>query len=109
MLEVSVHKDLTVLALHKTMLEAEGIPCFIRNESTPGLGAGMFGLVRSPIFDPVLCIVDDADHERAVAALREALAPPAMDSADWACPQCKESVPASFESCWNCQTSKPEP
>ena len=66
MQEVFVHHDLTVVGLHKSTLEQAGIACFIRNENTSAsLGAGFLGLVQSPIFNPVLCIVDDDRYDEA--------------------------------------------
>ncbi len=107
MREVSVHRDITVVGLHQSVLAAAGIACFIKNENTPGLGAGMLGLVRSPIFDPVLCVVDDEKYDQAVELLRDHVTRPVEPAADWTCAACKESVPASFDACWNCQTPNP--
>jgi rubrerythrin len=30
----------------------------------------------------------------------------AVEQADWVCPQCGETVPGTFEICWNCQYAK---
>jgi hypothetical protein len=55
MKEVFVHRDFTVVGLKKSILEEAGIDCFIRNENTSAtFGAGAFGLVQSPIFEPAL-------------------------------------------------------
>jgi hypothetical protein len=68
--EVFVHHDPTVVGLHKSTLEQAGIACFIRNENTSAtLGACFLGLVQSPIFDPVLCIIDDGRYDEAIALL----------------------------------------
>jgi hypothetical protein len=76
MKEVSVHRDPTVVGFHKSILDEAGIDCFIRNEhSSASLGAGGFGLVQSPIFDPALCIADDARYDEAVALLKSATTP----------------------------------
>ena len=103
MKEVFVHHDPTVVGLQKSILEGAGIDCFIRNENTSAtLGAGAFGLVQSPIFDPVLCILDDERYDEATALLREAGTPPAVPRPDWPCPKCGETVPGNFDTCWNC-------
>jgi hypothetical protein len=108
MKEVFVHHDATVVGLHKSTLEQAGIDCFIRNESTSAtLGAGFLGLVQSPVFDPVLCIVDDARYAEAMALLGMAASPP-LPQADWRCPKCGEMVPGNFEACWNCVTAPPQ-
>lgn len=103
MREVSVHPDAAVVGFHKSILESAGIACFIRNEHTSAsLGAGMFGALQSPLFDPVLCIVDDQRYEEAVALLTATATPIQSTRADWRCGQCGETVPGHFEVCWNC-------
>ena len=109
MKSVFVHKDPTVVGLKKSILEEAGIDCFIQNESTSAtLGAGMLGLVQSPIFDPVLCILDDSRYDEAMALLKSAPESPLAVTADWRCPKCGESVPGNFDICWNCSTKRPE-
>lgn len=96
MREVSVHHDPTVVGLHKSILEQAGIDCFIRNESTSvSLGAGMLGLVQSPVFDPVLCIIDDARYDEAGALLKSAATAAPVARPDWRCPGCGETVPGN--------------
>ncbi len=105
MKEVFVHHDPTIVGLHKSTLERAGIDCFIRNESTSAsLGAGALGLVQSPVFDPVLCIVDDARYEEAMALLNRATLPEPVARPDWKCPKCGEMVPGNFDACWNCSS-----
>jgi hypothetical protein len=109
MKEVSAHHDPTVVGLHKSILEQAGIDCFIRNESTSAsLGAGMLGLVQSPVFDPVLCNVDDTRYNEAMALLKSATTPAPVTRADWQCPTCGELVPGNFDACWNCSHGNPE-
>jgi len=106
MKEVFVHHDPTVVGLKKSILDGAGIDCFIRNENTSAtLGAGVFGLVQSPIFDPVLCIVDDQRYQEAKALLNTSANVPSVRAADWQCAKCGETVPANFEMCWNCSAS----
>lgn len=111
MKEVYENSDLTMVSFCKSILENEGIACFIRNENTRSFGMDVLGYSQPPTHDPVLCIANDDEWERAVELLGqyaqrgEVAAEP---DAGWLCPQCKESVPATFDSCWNCQTSKPE-
>lgn len=108
MKEVFEHHDPTVVGLHKSTLEQAGIACFIRNENTSAsLGAGFLGLVQSPIFDPVLCIIDDNRYEEAMALLGNAKAPPLLPRADWRCPECGQIVPGNFDECWNCCSALP--
>jgi hypothetical protein len=103
MKEVSVHRDVTVVGFHKSILDEAGIECFIRNEHTAAsLGGAALGLVQSPIFDPVLCIADDSRYDEAVALLRSATTASQETREDWPCPKCGESIPGNFDACWNC-------
>jgi putative signal transducing protein len=109
MYEIFSHRDLTVLGYYKSILEAEGIAGFIRNEHSQTLGFAFCGMFqRMGFLEPVLCIVADDEFERAIAILSQHLYSDACDQADWLCASCKESNPASFEVCWKCQAAKPE-
>ena len=106
MKEVLVHHDPTVVGLHKSILEGAGIACFIRNENTSAaLGAGCFGLVQSPVFDPVLCIVDDERYDEAMALLKGPAISGAVPRTEWRCAKCGEMVPGNFDVCWNCSSA----
>ena len=107
MKEVFVHHDPTVVGLRKSVLDQAGIDCFIRNENTSAtLGAGFFGLVQSPIFDPVLCIVDDDRYDEAMLLLGNDKNPPPVPRTDWRCPKCGETVPDNFDACWSCSSGR---
>ena len=103
-----MHRDSTMVGHKKSILEGAGIDCFIQNESTTGLGAGFFGLVQSPIFDPALCIVDDSRYDEALALLNIGSETSQGDDSEWRCPRCSEIVPGNFENCWSCSGKKPE-
>lgn len=109
MREIFSHRDVTVLGYYKSILEEEGIASFIRNEHSPTLGFGFYGMFqRLGFLEPVLCIVADDEYERAIEILGKHHQPASRDQAEWHCLACKESNPASFEVCWKCQTAKPE-
>lgn len=109
MREIFSHRDVTVLGYYKSILEAEGIAGYIRNEHSQTLGFGFYGMFqRQGFLEPVLCIVADDEFERAIAILSQHRHSDAGDKADWICPACKESNPASFEVCWKCQVAKNE-
>lgn len=96
--------DSTRLGFFKSILDEAEIACFIRNETTAQLTNIFIGPLQ-----PTLCLVEDADFERASALLAPHQSEGAASSAeDWLCRECKESNPASFEVCWKCQTAKPE-
>lgn len=93
--------DSTDVQLRRAILEEEGIPTFVRNENLSQLTNAF----AAP-FQAALCVVNDDDYERAALLLRDLKN--RVPGPDWACPQCKEMVPDSFDSCWNCQTTRSE-
>jgi hypothetical protein len=103
MKEIFVHPDLTQMAHCRSILEEAGIECFIRNEDTHDLIAGL----PDPMRQPSLCVTNDADAERARELLREFESVGKGGATDWKCPQCGETVPGNFGSCWKCETQKP--
>lgn len=79
------------------LLRQQGIAARVFNEhARGGLGELPFGETC-----PEVWIEDDADFERALAAVRayEAGRPPA---ASRRCAHCGEESPADFDVCWNC-------
>ena len=106
---VFAHPDFTRVGHCQAILEEAGIPSFIRNESTQNL---LSGLPDSAAL-PVLCVTDDADATRAIELLRDFIATEKQieseeNSAEWKCPQCGETVPGNFGSCWQCETPRPQ-
>ncbi len=95
--------DSTRLGFFKSILDEAEISCFIRNETTAQLTNIFIGPLQ-----PTLCLVDDADFEKASALLRPHQSAEGGSSEEWLCPVCKESNPVSFEVCWKCQAVKPE-
>lgn len=95
--------DSTRLGFFKSILDEAGIACFIRNETTAQLTNIFIGPLQ-----PTLCLVDEADFERASALLLPHQSAATGSTEEWLCPACKESNPASFELCWKCQTAKPD-
>lgn len=106
MTTVFTAQDSTRVGYAKSILEAAGIVCFIQNEHTQTLGVSLLGYSHTPILDPALCVVDENRVEEAKALLQEHFGA-AVGNDEWLCPACKESNPASFDLCWNCQTAKP--
>ena len=101
MREVFVHQDTARVGLYKSILDANGIPNFVRN----GLSNNSVTDMPSGVFFPTLCVVDDTDYERAVEVLRQIHKPEPTDSPDWKCAACGEEVPGTFEHCWKCGAS----
>lgn len=107
---IFIHHDFTRVGHCSSVLEEAGIPCFIQNASTHNVMTGL----PIPSFYPRLCVTHDEDAERATELLREFIEG-AQDtvaeenSADWECPQCGETVPGNFGSCWKCDALRPAP
>jgi len=104
---VFVDTDSTRVGFAKNILESAGIACFVQNENTRTLGMSVMGFSHTPLNDPVLCVLSEDRIEEARNLLREHFGT-AVDAGEWPCPACKESNPASFDLCWNCQATKPE-
>ena len=103
MIELFRERDFTVIGYYQSILEAEGIPTFVRNQSLSSTE------VSIPTFLPALCILNEEDQPRAMELLRErAMQPPASNTAEWTCPACHEQNPGNFDLCWSCQTPREE-
>ncbi len=79
------------LGLLKDLVEAEGIPCAIRNEQ----------LSMAECY-PELWILIDEDYARAKELLDRWLNPQNRARASWICPNCGEKIEGQFGSCWRC-------
>ncbi len=96
MKEVLKLQDMVRLTPFRNLLEAEGIPTFIRNEH---LGS----VEPIPIFAPALCVVEDGDYPRAKEILdRNFRETAAASTIEQGCPACGEMNPGNFDLCWNC-------
>ena len=101
MIEVYSSLSAAEVNVRRAMLEEAGIPTFLRNEALSTLTNAF----AAP-FQPALCVVRDEDFDGAMTLIRS-IGVPEFRS-DWTCPHCGESVPATFESCWKCETNRPE-
>ncbi|HJP34966.1 MAG: DUF2007 domain-containing protein [Gammaproteobacteria bacterium] len=82
----------------KSRLEAEGIPCDVRNESLLG-GAGE--LPPNECW-PELWVLRETDVAAARAIVKKALEAPPPDAAPWECHHCGEACEPQFNACWRC-------
>lgn len=82
----------------RNVLEANGIPCVLRNEFLSA-GAG-----ELPPIDcwPELWIANDSDVGRARQLVAEATEGPDAAGEPWRCNACGEEVDPVFALCWNC-------
>jgi hypothetical protein len=89
------------LGLLKSRLEAEGIPCHIRNEQVSQV-------IPTTAFAAELCVLRDEDYPRALE-LCDAWKQPSSDNQQpWTCPKCEEKLEGQFASCWKCGTARNE-
>lgn len=101
------HHDALQVNHAKSILEAEGIPCFVQNDLSHNMmGGSLVGPLK--IFDPELCIVNDDDYAQALTLLEEwqAGTHDVSGQPEWKCPSCQEMVPGNMTECWNCQTAR---
>ena len=108
MRSVFIDADPMKIATAKLHLERHGLLCFVRNEHLSNLTGGSLGplVYRLRLFDPELCVVNDEDWAEAKHLLDQLKT--ASTSENWTCPQCQESVPTSFDFCWNCSSEPTE-
>jgi hypothetical protein len=102
MKELFRERDFTRVGYFQSVLEAEGIPTFIRNENT----VTFMTEVPIPEFYPALCVVNDDDYQRALEILKTHVKDDEhLSQQDVTCPKCGETNPANFEVCWSCSTT----
>lgn len=92
MKELFREPDSARIGFCQSLLDAEGIPTFVRNEPISGLN-----LLTS------LFVMNDEDHDRALTILKEHFAADAsLSGEEHPCPSCGELNPGNFEVCWSC-------
>ena len=102
MREVFSSPETATVGLYKSVLDEAGILNFVRNERA------FQGEVQAMAFFPTICITDDDRYEEAIALLKTVQDAMPANGPEWICAECKESVPGTFDSCWNCQALRPE-
>ena len=99
MKELFRERDYTRIGYCQSILEEAGIETVVRNKDL----VGMLTEVPIPEFFPALCVVQDEDHERALQILKDRMMSDGEKvHAEWACPECNEKNPGTFEVCWSC-------
>ncbi len=101
MREVFSSPDVTEVGYYKSILDAAGIPSFIRNENATSIG------LAGAMFFPALCILDDSAYDECIRILKSGQLAGPVVGADWVCASCGEKNPANFELCWKCATPRP--
>ena len=98
MIKVFEHFELAIVGHFQSVLEAEGIRTYLKNQFTTGV-LGEIPFVEAV---PELWVVDDRDLPQANALLRKLQNREGEDSAEWKCPKCQGMVEGVFNACWNC-------
>ncbi|RYD18475.1 MAG: DUF2007 domain-containing protein [Verrucomicrobiaceae bacterium] len=96
MTEIYRNHDSATVGVLQNLLEANGIKTYQRNEHASGTTA---------VVDvyPALCVMDEADVERAVQLVRGYTEVPRDEfGPELTCPKCGETSPGNFDACWNC-------
>lgn len=101
MKEVYREPDPVRMGLFRSLLESRGIETHVEHgHENDALGIQRLG---PPRLDPVLCVIDEADYETALAILHEHQAGDEVKSREEvACAACGEMNPGNFEICWSC-------
>jgi hypothetical protein len=88
----------------ESILNSHGIATTIRNQNVSSLS----GEVPFAAAFPELWILDDNAYDQAVALLRDYHDSARRDAnrPDWKCSQCGETLPGSFDSCWQCSRER---
>jgi len=84
------------------LLQADGIPCFIKNQALSG------ALGEVPFIEcwPEIWIIDDNDYSRAQQIIDTVLKAPLQSRGWWRC-GCGEKLEGQFGSCWQCGSDRP--
>lgn len=86
----------------KHLLDANAIPCYMKNEYV----AGAIGEVSPLDAQPEVWLMDDEWQGRAQQLIDSHLAENAerQQQEDWQCGKCGEINDASFDVCWQCES-----
>lgn len=99
MKELFRERDLIKVTFYQSLLEAAGISTLIKNEYLSVTEASI------PDFFPALCVVHAEDYGRAHNLIKEHLKETEkLSGTEIICPECGETSPGNFGTCWNCQS-----
>ena len=94
----------TVMAGYlQSVLESEGIDCWIKNLSLSG---GIGELPPNECW-PEIWLRHDRDYNRALAIVSAFVKPSGTSHSAWQC-SCGEQLEGQFEVCWKCGASRPD-
>jgi len=104
MIKVFEDFDITLVGHYQSVLEAQGIATFMKNQfGTSGAGELPFIEVI-----PQLWVLNDADAARAGDLIRELHETAGSETLHaWVCPVCGSEIEPAFTHCWKCSTARP--
>jgi len=97
MIKVFENFDFSRVGQMQSLLEANGIKTFIRNQ----YGSSVMGEVPFVEVVPQLFVFEERDVARAHELLKLDL-PSEPEGGDWVCSACSADVDANFHICWSC-------
>lgn len=100
MILVYTHPNHFAVSQMKSLLEARGLSCQLRNEFAVG-GLGEIAPIDTW---PELWLEQDSDYQRAQEVMADDAK--AAEGRDWFCGHCGEQNAASFEVCWACSRDR---
>lgn len=96
--------DLVMAGHLKSLLDADGIECFLKNQYLTG-GRGDLPLNECW---PELWVTQDENYDQAMTIIAAVISNPnKLQASDWRC-SCGELIEGQFGSCWNCGKDKPD-
>lgn len=93
----------TIQAGHiHSVLENEGVDCWIKNQSLSG------GIGELPPTEcwPEVWLRNDEDYDRALKIISPIILPSETDQSPWQC-RCGERLEGQFNECWQCGEQRP--
>lgn len=105
MKRIHVADDPIFIGYLKSLLEAHGLACIVRNE----LLIGASGELPPNECWPELWVLDALDAPAASALVKNALEETPKDAKPWTCPHCAEVCEAQFGACWSCGSLRRDP
>ena len=98
-----VSQDFLLVGHLRAVLEANHVPCLVRNEFLIG-GAGELPPTECW---PEIWVTEDAHFDRARALLAAYLGQGDGAGPAWRCPRCAEALEGQFTACWQCGAERP--
>lgn len=96
--------DITLVGHYQSVLEANGIPTFLKNQFGTS-GAGELPFIEVV---PQLWVLNDADAVRAKGLIHELNDSESPEQAlEWICTGCGTPQEAAFTHCWKCSSERP--